>query len=46
MSILFKKTAIMHGKDEFSKIKGSVCNVSIETTNTCNILLKSAVHKG
>ena len=30
--------AIMHGKDEFSKIKGSICNVPIETANVCNIL--------
>ena len=36
----------MHGKGEFSKIKGSVCDVPKETANTCNILLKLAVHKG
>ena len=29
--ILFKKIAIMHGKGEFSKIKGTICNVPKET---------------
>ena len=36
--IIFKKIAIMHRKGEFAKIKGSICNISIETANTCNIL--------
>ena len=27
---LFKKIAIFHGKVEFSKIKGNICNVLIE----------------
>ena len=35
--------AIMHGKDEFSKIKGSICNVPIETANVCNILPRPGV---
>ena len=43
---MFKETAIMHGKDEFSKIKGSVCDVLKETANPCNILLKLAFPKG
>ena len=29
--ILFKKIAIMHGEGEFSKIKGSICNIYFET---------------
>ena len=36
----------MHGKGEFSKIKGSICNVPIETTNVCNILPRPAVANG
>ena len=28
--ILFKKIATMHGKGEFSKIKGGICNIPIE----------------
>ena len=32
----------MHGKGEFSKIKGPVCNVSIESTDIWNILPKPA----
>ena len=31
--ILFKKIAIMHGKGEFSNIKGSFCNMTIGTAN-------------
>ena len=27
----------MHGKVEFAKIKGSICNISIVATNICNI---------
>ena len=26
---LFKKIAIIYGKSEFSKIKGSICNIAI-----------------
>ena len=36
--IIFKKIAIMHGKWEFAKSKGSICNIPIETANVCNIL--------
>ena len=43
---MFKKIAIMHGKVEFSKIKGSICNVLIETANVCNILSRPAVSNG
>ena len=31
--ILFKKIAVIHGKGEFFKIKGSICNVPIEAAN-------------
>ena len=41
--ILFKKIATMHRKSEFSKIKGSICNISIETANMLNILPIQAV---
>ena len=36
--ILFKKVLIMHGKGEFSKIKGGICNVPMETSNICKVL--------
>ena len=36
----------MHGKDEFSKIKESICNVPTETANKCNILPRPAVSSG
>ena len=36
--ILFKKVLIMHGKGEFSEIKGGICNVPIETSNICKVL--------
>ena len=36
----------MHEKDEFSKIKGSMWNIPIETANVCNILPRPAVSKG
>ena len=36
----------MHGKGEFSKIKGSICTLPIETANVCNILPKLAVSNG
>ena len=45
-TILFKKIAIMHGKGEFFKIKGNLCNISIETTNICNIVPWPAVSNG
>ena len=44
--ILFKKTAITYGKDEFSKIKGSICNIPIEVANVCNIMPRSSVSNG
>ena len=44
--ILFKKIAIMHGKGEFSKIKGSICNIPIEVENVCNILPRTSVSNG
>ena len=44
--ILFKKIAMMHGKGEFSKIKGSICNIPIETANVCNIYPRPAVPNG
>ena len=44
--ILFKKVAIMHGKGEFSKIKGNICNVPIETQSVCNVLPKPVNNNG
>ena len=44
--IIFKKVAIMHGKGEFTKIKGSICNVPTETSNICNILPRPADSNG
>ena len=32
----------MHGKGEFAKINGSICNIPIEAANICKLLLKSA----
>ena len=32
----------MHGKGEFAKIKGSICNIPIETANACNSLPRAA----
>ena len=37
---MFNKIAIMHGKAEFSKIKGSIHNIPVEAKNICNILLR------
>ena len=39
--ILFKKIGIMHGKGEFSKIKGNICKTPIEALNTFNISIFS-----
>ena len=36
----------MHGKSEFSKIKGGVCNIFKEAANICNILPSLAVPSG
>ena len=44
--ITFQKKAIMHGKVEFAKIKGSICNIPIEAANICNILPRSADSNG
>ena len=44
--ILFKKIAIMHGKGQLSKIKGSICSMPIEVANVCNILPKPSVSNG
>ena len=33
--ILFKKIAIMYEKGEFSNIKGTICNVPVETSDVC-----------
>ena len=44
--IIFKKIAIMHGKGEFANIKGSICNIPIETANICNILPRPADSNG
>ena len=44
--ILFQKIAIMHVKGEFSKIKGSICNISIIAANICNTLQRPAVSNG
>ena len=40
---LSKKIAIIYGKGGFSKIKGSIYNIPIESANICNILPKPAV---
>ena len=37
---------MMHGKGEFSKIKGSICNIPIEVANVCNILPRPSVSNG
>ena len=44
--ILFKKIAIMHGKGEFSIIKGNIVNVPVDTENICNILPRSCDSNG
>ena len=36
----------MHGKDEFSKIKGSIWNIPIEVANVCNTLPRPSVSNG
>ena len=41
--ILFKKIAIMHETGEFSKFKGSICNILIEPAHICNISPRPAV---
>ena len=44
--ILFKKIAIIHGKDRFSKIIGSNWNIPVEVENICNLLPRPAVSSG
>ena len=36
----------MHGKGEFSKIKGNIINVPVDTENICNILPSSCDSNG
>ena len=36
----------MHGKGEFTKNKGSICNIPIEVANICNILPRPADSNG
>ena len=36
----------MHGKREFGKIKGSICNIPIETADICDILPRHADSNG
>ena len=36
----------MHGKGEFSKIKGSICNVPMESADICNVLPRPADYNG
>ena len=36
--ILFKNVAIIHGKKEFAKIKGNICNIPAKTETVCNVL--------
>ena len=38
-----EKIVIMHGKAEFYKIKGSICNISIEASNIWNVLQRLTV---
>ena len=40
--IIFIKIAVMYGKREFGKIKGSIWNIPIEAANICNILPRPA----
>ena len=44
--ILFKKIVIMHGKGEFSKIKGSICNIPVEAGGVCKVLPRAADSNG
>ena len=37
----------MHGKGEFSNIKGSICNnIAVEPAKICNILPRPAISNG
>ena len=44
--ILLKKIAIMHGKGEFAKIKGSICNIRVETDMVFNVLPRPINNNG
>ena len=36
----------MHGKGEFAKIKGNICNVALETDTVCNVLPRHINNNG
>ena len=36
----------MHGKGEFAKIKGNICNVPLETDTVCNVLPRHINNNG
>ena len=44
--ILFKKVVIIHEKGDFAKIRGSICNASIETSIICKVLQRAADSNG
>ena len=44
--MIFSKIAIMHGKREFAKIKGSICNIPIEVANIWKIFPRPAASNG
>ena len=44
--ILFKKVALMHGKREFAKTKGNICNIPVETDTVCNVLPRPVNNNG
>ena len=44
--ILFKKVALMHGKREFAKTKGNICNIPVETDAVCNVLPRPVNNNG
>ena len=43
--ILFMKIGIMYGKGEFSKIKGSICNVTIKNCKYIQHFTKVSSHQ-
>ena len=36
----------MHGKGEFSKIKGNICNIPVETDTISNVLSRPVNNNG
>ena len=44
--ILFKKVAIMRRKGEFSKIKGNICNITVQTETVGNVLPRPINNNG